>query len=363
MKHDRLMFSPALLTACLGTMIAIPAHAADADTTRNAPAARQPSPASAPGFAVNPATQPPAVVPAIGAPAARGAARASPGNTLNSPTPLPALAPPPTEPAPAPAAKQLAPLPELVGKPDYAIGLLSQLEQANLAEAWQFRIENRGAGAPGSTTVKGGGLFGQASEKSATLAISVGSPCPGGTSKWAHEKSFNLPPLKPGESVVVPVQMPDGYAGKGCRFKAEIVGPDNDKDLSNNAMQMSTKLAKLPDLVVEMAADQGGPGGGLEVVNMGDAPAKASVFRFRCISVDKSASCAKPGEDYEDNLTLDVPVPALNPKQSFVVKKSTPGGGYKKGVSWKAQADFTNTVAESNEGNNTKVSQGSNVIP
>ena len=77
-------------------------------------------------------------------------------------------------------------------------------------------------------------------------------------------------------------------------------------------------------------------------------------IRDRCQSSDPNLSCATAHENYEAKVVLDVPVPALNPGQAFVVKKATHGdiGKDFKTVSWSATADHQKEVAESNEGNN-----------
>ena len=323
-----------LIIALLASVTAI---AADTGTTRRV------TPSTTPARSV----PPPAVAPAAGTTI----------NTGTTPSAMPSAAAPVVT-SPVPVFKQVPPtIPTISAKSDYAIAFGSQEESENTALAWRFRIENKGPGDP--AIQKGSGPYGIGS-KVATLVISVGSPCPNGTNNWMQVASASLPPLKPGVSTMFPSQpyrMPDGYAGKGCRFKAEIKGPINDANLANNAMQMITKSALLPDLVIGDAPYQGGPGGGLDVVNAGKAPAEPSKFRFECTSTKPDVSCGTPLEKYKSSVVLDVPVPALNPKQSFSVKKSTPGGmgGPPAGVTWKAYADHTNTVTESSEGNNIRI--------
>jgi len=327
--------SHALLIIVLFTSIT--AIAADTGTTRSV------TPPTAPARSV----PPPVVAPAAGTAI----------NPVIAPSATPSASAPATGLA-APTVKQVLPaIPTITAKPDYAIGFGSQEESENTALAWRFRIENKG---PGDATIqKGSGPYGLGG-KAASLVISVGSPCPNGTNSWMQVASLSLPLLKPGQSILFPSQpyrMPEGYAGKGCRFKAEIKGPANDANLANNAMQMITKTALLPDLVIGSAPYEGGPGGGLDVVNTGKAPAEPTKFRFECTSTNKDVSCGTVHEKYKSTVTLDVPVPALNPNQRFTVKKSTPGGmgGPPTGVTWKAYADHTNTVAEGNEGNNIKI--------
>lgn len=326
--------SSALLIIALFTSVT--AIAADTGTTRSV------TPSTAPARSV----PPPAVAPAAGTTI----------NTGTTPSAMPSAAAPVVT-SPVPVFKQPPPtIPTISAKADYAIAFGSQVESENTALAWRFRIENKGLGEP--ATEKTGNPL--AAFKAATLVISVGSPCPNGTNNWMQVASLSLPSLKPGASIMFPSQpwpMPDGYAGKGCRFKAEIKGPANDANLANNAMQMITKTALLPDLVIGSAPYEGGPGGGLDVVNAGKAPAEPSKFRFECTSAKPDVSCGTPLEKYKSSVVLDVPVPALNPKQRFTVKKSTPGGmgGPPAGVTWKAYADHTNTVTESSEGNNIRI--------
>jgi hypothetical protein len=284
---------------------------------------------------------------------------ADPGRAGAAPRAIPSATAPPT--GLAPAVKQVLPtIPTITAKPDYAIALASQQEFENTALGWSFRIENRGLGAPsvaGGGKPGGGAGFMGLSGMSAHLVISVGQPCPNPTS-WTQVVSKALPQLQPGGSTTTGLhRMPDGYAGKGCRFRAEIKGPADDANPSNNVMHMFTKTALLPDLVVVSGPALGGPGGNLDVRNVGKASAEPSTFRFECVSTNKDVSCGTVHEQHKSNVVLDVPVPALNPGQSFMVKKSTPGGGglLPKGVTWKAYADHANSVAESSEGNNIKV--------
>lgn len=297
-----------------------------------------------------PAAQPQRAAPAL-APAGAADVRSGP-NTLRPPAgnlqPPPAPLAPMDNPAAAPLKAPPAMLP-LTAKPDYAIAFGSQEESENTALAWRFRIENRGKGEP--TAEKGGtGPLGLGS-KAATLVVSVGAPCPNGTGSWTKLAALPLPALKPGESILHPSQpyrMPDGYAGKGCRFKAEIAGPADDANLANNVMQMITKTAKLPDLVVVLGVASFVSDGELTVENHGAAAAEPSKFRFECSVWELDKTCGKHNEDRKPKVVLDVTVPALEPGQSFKAIGSTP-----KGVAWKAYADYANSVAESKEDNNT----------
>ncbi|MCR4345591.1 MAG: hypothetical protein NUV55_00060 [Sulfuricaulis sp.] len=242
--------------------------------------------------------------------------------------------------------------PMILPKPDYAIGLDWQQEYENTAMAWRFRIENRGMATPNSQS-SGNPFYPQTS---ASLAISVALPCPG-TGNWKKLASIPLPSLKAGESVIsTPYRMPDSTAGKGCRFRAAIEGPANDANSTNNVMHMFSKTVSLPDLAVGSAPYMGGPGGGLQVKNIGKAPAGPSQFHFSCFSSISDVSCGKLHAKYLPKLDLDVPVPALNPGQGFTVMESTPGGakGPPAGVSWNGQADYKKEVVESSENNNIK---------
>lgn len=226
-------------------------------------------------------------------------------------------------------------------KPDYAISLASQQEHSDTTISWRFRIENKGAAAPSAAI-------------GTKLVISVarsftGEVCSSGQAgdweKLAAQPVFKA--LKPGESVLVPLfgpySMPKKYAGKGCKFRAEIKGLD-DADFSNNTMHMYGKKKALPDLVIV----GGGPGGSLRVKNTGAGRAEASKFHFQChTSGDPKKSCGLPGEKNKSQLILDIPVPALNPGQSVEVMNATPIS-----ASWQAIADSANEVGESNELNN-----------
>lgn len=335
------MPGPARLSILLiaGTFgISPPLQAADDDSapTRRAPAAVTPTQRAAPA---------PAAAPVRAAPESLG----TPARTPHPPagTAAPVLAP-----MGSPVAAPLKPPPamlQLTAKPDYAIALGSQEESENTALAWRFRIENRGKGDP--TTEKGGtGPLGLGS-KAATLVISVGAPCPNGTGYWTKLAALPLPALKPGESKLFPSQpyrMPDGHIGMGCRFKAEIAGPADDADPSNNAIQMLSKTALLPDLIVVRGVASFVSDGELTVENHGAAPAEPSLFRFECEVWQLDKTCGKHNEDRKPKVVKEVQVPALKPGQSFKAIGSTP-----KGVAWKAHADYNKSVAESKEGNNT----------
>ncbi len=125
-------------------------------------------------------------------------------------------------------------------------------------------------------------------------------------------------------------------------------------------MLMNSKLVMLPDLVIEEAEYTGGPGGGLQVRNVGQVAAGPSHFHYECHSDDASVSCGKAFEDHQPQLSLDVPVPGLSPGQAILVKGSTPGTMQYPGniklpmalVRWSATADHQKEVAESNESNN-----------
>jgi hypothetical protein len=260
---------------------------------------------------------------------------------------------------PASGASRAAPVPRPAtapqGKPDYAIALNTQQEFKNTALAWTFRVENKGNAAPQGhkPTIKtpaGNYTNPMSGVAAADLVISVGQPCPQ-TTFWKPLARISVPVLEPRASVVLPAslyKMPDEYAGKGCRFRAEIQGPDADANASNNVMHMITKTAMLPDLVVRPAQVSGGPGGALEVANVGSGPAGPSKFRYECQSTDKTKSCGLPSQAWKGSEMLEVGVPALQPGKSQLVRSSTP-----KGATWKATADHANEVAEGNEGNNT----------
>ncbi len=251
-----------------------------------------------------------------------------------------------------------------LGKPDYAISLDSQQEYNNTAMSWTFRIVNNGKMAPdGSGATASGGtdwysnLKGGSKSPSmapAKLVISVGKPCPQPTT-WQPMESMPLPLLQPGASVVVPqgrYKMPDTYAGQGCRFRAEIVGPAGDANPSNNATQMITKTAQMPDLVLELDVSQLSDSGGVLVIrNAGSAPAAPSKAVYQCETSNPEVVCGHISEPWKPQALIEYKVPGLKPGQRHELKGLTPKAG--SAASWKARADVYYEVVESNEGNNT----------
>jgi hypothetical protein len=193
--------------------------------------------------------------------------------------------------------------------------------------------------------------------KAGKLVISVGQPCPE-PKYWKPLETIPLPVLQPRESVVVPpglYKMPDEYAGKGCRFRAEIQGPAEDSNSSNNVMHMITKTVELPDLIVAPTSGKppAGLSPGLEVRNIGKATAAPSKFHYECQSKNQEKSCGLPSQPYKKNDVRDVAVPALKPGQSHTVMDSTPYW-----PAWTAHADYAKEVPETNEDNNVRTGGG-----
>lgn len=285
---------------------------------------------------------------------ASDAGAADPSTTRSAPPPSGTSRAAPASPAAPATGPASTTRPAQPGKPDYAIALGSQQEFKNTAMAWTFRIDNRGNAAPVAPTVTKNMPYGASiSSKGdpARLVISVGQPCPE-TKSWKPLSSIPVPVVQPGASVVVPqtlYKMPDEYAGKGCRFRAELEGPAGDANAGNNVMHMITKTAMMPDLQVVFGPDMGGPGGNIDVKNVGNAPAGPSTFHWECQTKDPNLRCGQISDKWQPNVVFDVPVPALKPGQSHVVKKSTPKGP---GVTWKAYADYAHQVQEGNEDNN-----------
>lgn len=250
------------------------------------------------------------------------------------------------------------------GKPDYAISLDSQQEYNNTSMSWTFRIVNSGKAAPesSSTAAPGGsGWYAKvpggstaSSTDAAKLVISVGKPCPQ-QATWQPIESMPLPVLQPGASVVVPqgrYKMPDAYAGQGCRFRAEIVGPAGDANTANNDLQMITKTALMPDLVLELGKPQISASGGLlEIRNAGTATAAPSRAVYQCNTNDPNVQCGRINDPWKPEVVIEFKVPELKPGQSHELKGLTPKPG--SSASWKARADVYHEVVESNEGNNT----------
>jgi hypothetical protein len=228
-------------------------------------------------------------------------------------------------------------------RPDYAIRMDSQQELENAAILWVFHIENKGQAAPEAKISSPTAL-----STGAKLAVSVGFPCPG-DKNWKQIALEKVLPVPPGGTSKISYKMPEEYAGKGCRFRAEIIGPFDDVNTANNVIHMFSKKAAMPDLVIAPAPVLSGPGNGLDVMNIGNAPAGPSKFHFECTSHDATKTCGKPYEKHQWTVARDVPVPSLKPGQSFTVMGSTPNG-----VQWKAYADYGNEVVEANEANNQR---------
>ena len=221
----------------------------------------------------------------------------------------------------------------ILPKPDYAISVAAQQEFENGAVVWRFRVENKG-GAAGRT---------------ATVVLSVGTPCPGGEN-WQTLVSFPVPGasyetgLEPGKtSVTPPYKLPGKYVGKGCKLKAAIQPHFADGDAANNTMHLFTKKLPLPDLIVEYTANNG-----FYVKNIGDAPAGASLFNYYCQTLDPNKTCGGGTEKRKEQATIEKPVPALKPGESYKV-----GVFPRDGVFWSAEADKKNEVTERDEGNNS----------
>lgn len=310
------------------------------------------------------------------APPASAFSRTSPASPPASAT---APSAPATAPAPSaalPAATTVAPQravgvadparPAQPGKPDYAIFLGTQQEFKNTALGWTFRIENVGKVAPApekkqAPAYPGAGWGGFPSNTAAQLVISVGQPCPQPKS-WKPLESIDIPVLQPGTSVVLPqglYTMPGEYTAKGCRFQAEIKGPAEDANAANNVMHMISKTAMLPDLKVVFGEYKGGPGGGIDVMNVGNAPAGPSTFHYECKTNDKDVHCNRVIDPWKAEVVLEVAVPALKPGESFPVKGSTPKGDT---AVWKAWADRNGAVLESDESNNTLTGGNKNLL-
>ncbi|MCK6372229.1 MAG: hypothetical protein L6Q83_13080 [Gammaproteobacteria bacterium] len=234
-------------------------------------------------------------------------------------------------------------------RPDYAISLDWQFEYDNTAMAWRFRVDNKGKATPDSKPAD----WTKIKHTSATLVISAGVTCPE-TKQWKKVASFNVPPLKPGEFALVPenhYRMSDDTVGRGCRFRAELVGMSDDSNPANNTMQMITKVALLPDLVVlrkEGLAE-------VWVRNQGKAAAGSSLFHYEaCLSEDEFY-CTHPNpKNSPKHVFREVVVPPLDPGKSFKAMKSPwePFGTIPDHVIWRATADFEKAVPESQEGNN-----------
>jgi hypothetical protein len=234
-------------------------------------------------------------------------------------------------------------------RPDYAISLDWQFEYDNTAMAWRFRVDNKGKATPESKPVD----WTKIKHTSATLVISAGVTCPE-TKQWKKVASFNVPPLKPGEFALLPpnnYRMPEDTVGKGCRFRAELVGMSDDSNPANNTMQMFSKVALLPDLVVTREDDVPG----VWVRNFGGAGAGPSLFQYEaCLTADEFY-CTNPNpKNSPKHVFREVVVPALDPGKGFKVMKSPyePLGGIPDKVIWRATADFEKAVPESKEGNN-----------
>lgn len=234
-------------------------------------------------------------------------------------------------------------------RPDYAISLDWQFEYENTAMAWRFRVENKGQATPDKKLVNQVTM----SYASARLVVRAATQCPQGK-PWKEVASFQVKPLKPGEFALMPqnnYRMPDETVGKGCRFQAELVGMSDDSNAANNTMQMITKVAMLPDLVVlrEEGLSK------ILVRNQGNAAAGSSLFQYEaCLSEDEYY-CTHPNpKTNPKHVFREVVVPPLGPGKSFQAMKSPwePFGTIPDHAIWHATADFEKAVPESNEGNN-----------
>jgi hypothetical protein len=248
-----------------------------------------------------------------------------------------ALQPAPA-PKPGPPGSAVRPHEPILPKPDYAISVESQQELDNTAMLWRFRVENKG-GAPGGR---------------ATIVLSIGAPCPGGED-WKPLVTFPVPALsfekgiEPGKASVTPTtpyKLPAAYVGKGCKLKATIQTQFADGDVSNNTMHLFTKKLMLPDLIVQSSATQG-----FFVKNIGDGPAGPSLFHYYCQTLDPNKTCGGGTEQRKEQVTIEKPVPALKPGESYKV-----GVFPRSDVSWSTQADKNNEVAERDETNNSYTS-------
>ncbi len=214
-------------------------------------------------------------------------------------------------------------------RPDYALKLESQEELPNTAILWHFRVTNVS-------------LVGQ-TYGAASLVVKARPPCPA-----TLVTNSPLPKLQPGASVKLSAQMPDHLAGKGCQFRAEILYA-GDADPGNNVLQLQSKTAQLPDLYLELGVGSQYSDGTLSVRNGGKAPSPPSVVHYTCYTTDLNKSCRNYYEPRQPDITLNVSVPALPPGQAFPVTNFTPNN-----LPWKAYADHTKQVVESDEKNNNK---------
>ena len=255
-----------------------------------------------------------------------------PGRSVLQPTPVL-----PAKPGGAPGSAVQSNEP-ILPKPDYAIVVASQQEFENGAMAWRFRVENKG-GAAG---------------RRASVVLSIGIPCPGGEN-WQTLISFPVPALPhetgldPGKTSVTPAmpyRLPANYVGKGCQLKAVLQPHFADGDASNNTVHLFTKKLMLPDLIVDYSAANG-----FYVKNIGDAVAGPSLFHYYCQTLDPDKSCGPLTQKRKEQATVEKPVPALNPGESYKVEVFP-----RDGVFWSAQADKKQQVFERNEGNNALTS-------
>ncbi len=135
----------------------------------------------------------------------------------------------------APAAKPSSPALRKAAAPDYAIGLASQQESFDTI-VWQFRVENKGTAAPPKFLPL----------HSPKLIISVVSCQDAIGNKEQKPIAIPLPWLNPGESALLPTAAPKQLAGKGCEFKAQIVGLSSDTNPSNDVIMFGKKKGLSP---------------------------------------------------------------------------------------------------------------------
>jgi hypothetical protein len=209
----------------------------------------------------------------------------------------------PTQPAvlvPVPLAPQApsTPLPlELTANlSDYAISGGTAVS----AGKWTFTVRNLGNAEP--TFSKSG------SAANHHIWFAVGKPCATAGDWHKYPSQQPLPILGPGKQSLVSFSMDKAHIDNGCPIRAEMQGPDNDVNTSNNMSVTQTKAVLLPDLVLTNLDGQGKwPGGSIVVKNIGNAPAGPSTFHFYCASKESGVSCGTWGEKLKAAVDRDMP--------------------------------------------------------
>lgn len=323
---------------------------------------RQPAGASAPrlqpvtGSAMRGQVAPASPVPsAPQLPVAGTPSSATRAGAMPSAPALPAM-PAPQQPAlfvPVPLAPKApsTPLPpdSTPSLSDYSVGVGSQASEGK----WTFTIRNVGLAHPKSNETTG-----SYDPSKHHISFSVGKPC-ATMGDWHEYPGYPghlpLPKLGPGEQASVSFSMEKAHINNGCKIKAEIKGPVNDINLTNNLSITHTKAVFLPDLIITNLPGQGKwPGGSIVIKNTGNGPAGPSTFRFYCVSKEPGLSCGTWGEKLKSAVDRDMPVPALKPGEGYSVMKPVSGvfPGTPTKVSWTGEIDSKKEVAESDEQNN-----------